>query len=201
QWKVRAHCSAERCDFCGNDCKGWPMLRGTFLLLGAIAVALPLSTMQGQRRPPSAPFTVVEASISEMRGAMEAQRATSRQIVTEYLTRFAMYEDTLHAAITVNRHALEEADALDRERAAGRVRGPLHGIPVALKDNIHTANMPTTGGALAFEGFVPPYEATLTKNLRDAGAIVIAKTGMTELANWVAGPPTPMPGNYNAVLG
>ena len=61
--------------------------------------------------------------------------------------------------------------------------------------------MPTTGGALAFAGYVPPYEATLTKNLRDAGAIIAAKTGLTELANWVAGNPTPMPGNYNAVGG
>src|SRR5205809_6302296 len=61
--------------------------------------------------------------------------------------------------------------------------------------------MPTTGGALAFAGYVPPYDATLTKNLRDAGAIIIAKTGLTELANWVAGNPTPMPGNYNAVGG
>src|SRR5216117_2058281 len=61
--------------------------------------------------------------------------------------------------------------------------------------------MRTTGGALAFEDLVPPYEATITKNLRDAGAIIIAKTGMTELANWVAGAPSPMPGNYNAVGG
>src|SRR5207253_497951 len=60
---------------------------------------------------------------------------------------------------------------------------------------------PTTGGALAFDGLVPPYDATLTKNLRDAGAIIIAKTGMTELANWVAGAPTPMPGNYNGLAG
>ena len=81
------------------------------------------------------------------------------------------------------------------------MRGPLHGIPIALKDNIHTTDMPTTGGALAFAGFVPPYEATLTANLRAAGAIIIAKTGMTELANWVAGAPTPMPTNYNAVGG
>ena len=132
---------------------------------------------------------------------MEQKRVTSRQLVMQYLTRIATYEDKLHAAITVNPHALEEADACDRERAAGHVRGPLHGIPIALKDNIHTTHMPTTGGALAFEGFVPPYEATLTKNLRDAGAIIIAKTGMTELANWVAGAPTPMPGNYNAVGG
>ena len=81
------------------------------------------------------------------------------------------------------------------------MRGPLHGIPVALKDNIHTTDMPTTGGALAFEGLVPPYDATLTRNLRDAGAIIIAKTVMTELANWVAGAPTPMPTNYSAVGG
>ncbi len=136
-----------------------------------------------------------------MRAAMEQGRVTSRELVTQYLTRIAFYEDKLHAAITVNRHALEEADERDRERAQGRIRGPLHGIPIALKDNILTTNMPTTGGALAFDGFVPPYEATLVKNLRDVGAIIIAKTGMTELANWVAGGPMPMPGNYNAVGG
>ncbi len=136
-----------------------------------------------------------------MRTAMEKHRVTSHQIVEEYLTRIAFYEDTLHAALVVNRHALEEADQRDRERAAGHVRGPLHGIPIALKDNIHTTDMPTTGGALAFDGFVPPYEATVTANLRAAGAIIIAKTGMTELANWVAGAPTPMPGNYNAIGG
>src|SRR5207302_1798050 len=81
------------------------------------------------------------------------------------------------------------------------IRGPLHGIPIALKDIVHTTDMPTTGGALAFDGFVPPYEATLTKNLREAGAIIIAKTSLTELANWVAGAPTPMPTNYNAISG
>ncbi len=139
-------------------------------------------------------FTVVESSIPEMRAALEHHKVTSREIVTQYLVRIATYEDKLHAAITVNPNALEEADALDRERAQGRVRGPLHGIPVALKDNVMTTRLPTTGGALAFDGFVPPYEATLVKNLRDAGAIIIAKTGMTELANWVAGAPTPMPG-------
>ena len=62
-------------------------------------------------------------------------------------------------------------------------------------------DLPTTGGALAFDGFIPPYEATITKNLRDAGAIILAKSGMTELANWVAGPPNPMPGGYNALTG
>jgi amidase len=146
----------------------------------------------------SPPFTVFESSIADMQAAMKAGRTTSHEIVQQYLTRIASYEDLLHAAITVNPHALADADTLDRERAQGRVRGPLHGIPIALKDNIHTTTMPTTGGALAFVGMVPPYEATLTKNLRDAGAVIIAKTGMTELANYVT---AGMPTNYNAVHG
>jgi amidase len=146
-------------------------------------------------------FTVVEATIPEMQAAMRAGRVTSRELVLQYLTRIALYEDKLHAAITVNPNALKEAEALDRERAAGRIRGPLHGIPIALKDNIQTTNMPTTGGALAFDRFTPPYEATLTINLRRAGAVIIAKTSMTELANWVASLPTPMPGNYSALGG
>jgi amidase len=163
---------------------------------GLLLFALSIVTAFSQK-----PFHVVEATIPEMRAAMEQKRLTSRELVTQYLIRIATYEDKLHAAITINPRALEEADALDRERAQGKVRGPLHGIPIALKDNIHTTNMPTTGGALAFAGYTPPYEATLTRNLRDAGAIIIAKTGLSELANWVAGVPNPMPGNYNAVGG
>ena len=145
-------------------------------------------------------FDVVEATIPEMRAAMEQKRVTSRELVTQYLVRIAMYEDLLHAAVTVNPNALKEAGERDRERAQGRIRGPLHGIPIALKDNIQTTDMPTTGGALAFAGYTPPYEATLTKNLRDAGAIIIAKATLIELANWVAGAPTPMAA-YNAVAG
>jgi amidase len=172
-------------------------MRTTALILVFLSAGL-----VAQSRPSRAPaFTVVEASIAEMQAAMKDGRATSRSIVTEYLTRIASYEDKLHAALAVNPRALQEADERDRERAAGKVRGPLHGIPIALKDNVHTTDMPTTGGALAFAGYVPPYEATLTANLRAAGAIIIAKTGMTELANWVAGAPTPMPTNYNAVGG
>ena len=118
------------------------------------------------RKPP---FVVVDASIPQMTAALKQGRITSRELVTQSTVRIALYEDRLHAAIVVNPKALEEADALDRERAQHKVRGPLHGIPVAVKDNIQTTNMPTTGGALAFDGFVPPYEATLVKNLRDAG--------------------------------
>ena len=132
---------------------------------------------------------------------MREGRVTSRGLVLQYLTRIALYNRQLNAILTVNRNALHEAEELDRERARGHVRGPLHGIPIALKDNMQTTDMPTTGGALAFDGLVPPYEATLTKNLREAGAVILVKTTMTELANWVAGEPTPMPGGYNALAG
>jgi len=177
------------------------------LIPAIVLIATATLTIRAQNAKPAArpaaakPFTVVEATIPEMRAALEQKRVTSRQIVQQYLQRIGMYEDRLHATITVNPNALKTADERDRERAAGRIRGPLHGIPIALKDNVQTTFIRTTGGALAFENLIPPYDATLTKNLIDAGAIVIAKTGMTELANWVAGAPTPMPGNYNAVGG
>jgi amidase len=165
------------------------------LLLSLLAAQI---AAQGQTKPK---FDVVEATIPQMRSALEKKQISSRELVTLYLARIGMYEDKLHCIITVNPRVLQEADERDRERAQGRIRGPLHGIPIALKDNILTHDIVTTGGALAFEGFLPPYDATLAKNLRDAGAIVIAKTGLSELANWVAGAPTPMPGNYNAVAG
>jgi amidase len=166
------------------------MKRLLFLLL--------LASFSGSAR---AEFNVVEASITDMQQAMQDGRATSRELVQQYLARIAFYDRKLTAVITVNPNALRDADERDRERAQGTLRGPLHGIPIAVKDNIHTTDMPTTGGALAFDGFVPPYEATVVKRLHDAGAVIIAKTSMTELANWIAGPPTPMPGGYNAITG
>ena len=183
-----------------------------FLVLAAVSVGASLSihpqfllVAQSRRAAPSKPdahgagaFSVVEASIPDMRAALEQGRTTSREIVQQYLTRIAMYEDRLNAVIAVNPNALKEAEERDRERAQGKLRGPLHGIPVALKDNIHTTDMPTTGGALAFAALVPPYEATLARNLRDAGAIILAKTQLTELANFIA---SGMPGNYNALTG
>jgi amidase len=173
-------------------------------ILAAFPLVFQLSVAaQARRSAAAAParttqFSVVEASIPEMRTALEQGRTTSREIVQQYLTRIALYEDRLNAVIFVNPDALKQADERDRERAQGKVRGPLHGIPVALKDNIHTTDMPTTGGALAFADLVPPYEATLTRKLKDAGAIILAKTQLTELANFIA---SGMPGNYNALTG
>jgi len=164
------------------------------------ALILALGAVVALAAAPSAPprFTVVEASITDMQRTLQQRRVTSRELVQQSLTRIALYEDRLNAIMYVNPRALEEADERDRERAAGRVRGPLHGIPIALKDNIQTRDMPTTGGALAFAGLMPPYDATVAKNLRDAGAIIIAKTQLTELANWVT---LGMPANYNSLNG
>src|SRR3954471_14488951 len=102
-------------------------------LIVVLAVAL---SAQAPRKPPAPArtFHIIEATIPEMRDAMASGRLTSRALVTQYLARLGLYEDRLHAAILVNPHALDEADRLDRERAAGTLRGPLHGIPIALKD-------------------------------------------------------------------
>jgi amidase len=161
-----------------------------------LALAAAVALAAAPATPPH--FTVVEASIADMQRALQQHRVTSRELVQQSLTRIALYEDRLNAIVYVNPHALEEADARDRERASGRARGSLHGIPIALKDNIQTRDMPTTGGALAFSGLVPPSDAAVTKNLRDAGAIIIAKTQLTELANWVT---VGMPANYNSLNG
>ncbi len=165
--------------------------RPDLLLIAVLLGALFSSCTSSQES-----FDVVEATIPEMQRAMEEGRVTSRALVEAHLLRIALYEERVNAVISINANALEEADRLDQERAEGRVRGPLHGIPVALKDNVHTTHIPTSGGALAFEGFVPPYEATMVTNLREAGAIILAKTVMTELANFMA---NGMPGNYSAV--
>src|SRR5688500_8006014 len=178
------------------------LLLGLFAAATLISVPAPLASQTPRRaatpRPATAPFSVVEASIADLKTALEQGRTTSRAMVQQYLIRIATYEDRLNATIAVNPKALAIADSLDRLRARGVILGPLHGIPVALKDNIHTVEMPTTGGALAFADLMVPYDATLTRNLKEAGAIILAKTQLTELANWIA---SGMPANYNALTG
>ncbi len=174
---------------------------GLAAVLVAVVTAACGGTDSGRPAAPVTPFDVVETDIATIQAALADGSLTSRALTERYLARIATYEDRLNAIITVNPRALEEADAMDRERAAGKVRGPLHGIPIALKDNIHTTDIRTTGGALAFRDLMPPYDATLTANLRDGGAIIIAKTVLTELAHWTAGAPTPMVANYTGVAG
>ena len=170
-----------------------------YFLAGIILLAVAAAACNTPGTPATTtPFSVVEATIPEMQKAMLDGRTSSRHVVEQYLQRIALYNSKFNAVITVNPKALEEADRLDQEHKAGKIRGPLHGIPIALKDNILTTDIRTTGGAIAFEDLMPPYDATLAKNLRDAGAVIIAKTTLTELANFIA---AGMPGNYNAVTG
>jgi len=180
---------------------GRPRLSLATLTMFAALIACEMQEEEIIVRRDAPRFDVIEATIPEIQAAMAEGTLTSRDLTLIYLARIAAYENQFNATIAVNSNALNDADRLDRERAEGNVRGPLHGIPVALKDNIHTTDMPTTGGALAFAGLVPPYEATLTENLREAGAIILAKTVLTELANWVAGDPFESPDNFSSLGG
>jgi amidase len=130
------------------------------------------------------PFPL-EATIAELQDAMDAGRLTSLELVNFYLARIAAYDSTgpaLNAFILVNPAARDEAAALDAERASSGARGPLHGIPVAVKDNLDTADMPTTAGSLALKGFTPSRDAVVVRRLRDAGAVIIGKTNLYEFA-------------------
>jgi amidase len=135
-----------------------------------------------------ATFDVQEKTIDELQAALTSGAVTSRSLVLAYLARIRAYDlqgPRLNALISMNRRVLEIADALDRERAARGARGPLHGIPVVIKDNFETTDMPTTGGSLALTGFMSDRDAFQVKRLRDAGAIIIGKTNLHELASGI----------------
>lgn len=128
---------------------------------------------------------VAESSIADLQKAMSEGRVTSKALVQSYLNRIAAFDQRgtrLNAIITLNPNALREAEALDRERAAKGPRGPLHGIPVIVKDNYSTTDMQTSAGTLALLGFVPSAEAFQVRKLREAGAVLIAKSNLHELA-------------------
>jgi amidase len=126
------------------------------------------------------------ATIADLNAAFARGTLTAESLTQMYLDRIAAYDKqgpTINAVIALNPKALEEARALDAERRAGRIRGPLHGIPIVLKDNFNTRDLPTTGGSQLLEGSIPPADAFVVKKLRDAGAIVLAKTNLSEFAS------------------
>ncbi|MBI2073822.1 MAG: amidase [Gemmatimonadetes bacterium] len=131
-------------------------------------------------------FRVEEATIAEIHQAMTAGRLTARQLVQLYLDRIAAYDKQgpgLNAIVTLNPAALARADSLDEVAArTRRLVGPLHGIPVIVKDNYDTRDLPTTAGSLSLQGSIPPADAYQVKRLREAGAIVLAKSNMAEFA-------------------
>jgi amidase len=128
---------------------------------------------------------VVEATIGDLQRAMSEGRASSVSLTRAYLARIAFYDQqgpTLNTMIRVNPAAEVDAAKMDAERRAGRVRGPLHGVPIILKDNFNTTDMPTTGSTLALASFVPREDAFLVRRLREAGAIIVGKSNLHELA-------------------
>lgn len=136
----------------------------------------------------AAEFAFSEATIEKLQTRMAAGSLTSRELTAAYLARIAEIDKTgpaVNAVIELNPDALAIADELDAERKEGRVRGPLHGIPVLIKDNIATADrMETTAGSLALVGARPPHDAAIVVRLRAAGAVILGKTNMSEWANF-----------------
>lgn len=139
-------------------------------------------------------FNLEEATIADIRAAMASGALTSEKLVDLYVARISAYDRAgprLNSIIAVNPSAKADAAALDKERAEKGPRGPLHGIPVLLKDNVDAVNMPTTNGSAVMKDAIPPEDGSITKALRDAGAIILGKAAMGEFAG----------GSYNSVRG
>ena len=160
---------------------------------GAAAIPGPLGAAPEPRggtalgQPPE-PFALEEVSLGELADAMASGTRTSRSVTQAYLARIAATDrqgPTLRSVIETNPDALDIAEALDRERAAGRVRSLLHGVPILVKDNIDTADrMTTTAGSLALEGSIPVEDSHVAERLREAGVVLLGKANLSEWANF-----------------
>jgi amidase len=150
--------------------------------IGALLLALALAACA---RTPQ--YDIEEKSVAQLQADLTVGAVTSAQLVDAYLSRIAEFDDagpTLNAVLALNPNARADAEALDAERAQGRVRGPLHGIPILIKDNIETADpMATTAGSLALADNITHRDAPAVARLRDAGAIILGKTNLSEWAN------------------
>jgi amidase len=148
------------------------------IVLATLTLVFPMSAINQSK------FEVVEATIGDIHQAMRAGKLTSRQLVEAYLKRINVYDQPtrLNAIVITNPQALAEADKLDQEFKRTKKLRPLHGIPVVVKDNYDTKDLQTTGGSLALKSSIPPDDAFQVKKLREAGAIVLAKSNMAEWA-------------------
>ncbi len=166
----------------------------------ALTFGHPVNAQKGGHQG-TARLDLVEATVPELLKAIQTGLITSEQLVEMYLARIAAYDNAgprLNAFLTVNANAVEQARALDAARHPGIARSPLYGIPVLLKDNVDTADMPTTAGSVALEGSIPPDDAFITKKLRAAGAIILGKATLTEFANFLT---NGMPTGYSSLGG
>lgn len=149
----------------------------------------------------AATFNLEKATIVDINAAFDAGALSSEQLTQLYLNRIDAYEDSgpnINSLLTINPNALETAAALDLERQTTGPRSSLHGIPVILKDNIDTFDLPTTAGSVALEGSIPPNDAFITQQLRDAGVVILGKANLTEYANYLT---TGMPAGYSSLGG
>src|SRR6516165_9300256 len=152
---------------------------GAALLAGGLASFFKESANAGTN------FPFIEMSITQLQAAMAAGQLSATDLVQDYLNRIQQLGPTLNAVIETNTNAIAIANSLDSERKAGHVRGPLHGIPLLVKDNIATNdNMQTTAGSLALYNSKVPADAPLIANLRAAGAIILGKSNLGEWANF-----------------
>ena len=160
--------------------------RCTFFVLTALAIAA--GWLPGLGQQAGSPSDLEEATIASLIGDQQSGRRTARAIAERYLARIDAIDrngPALHSVIELNPDALAIADALDAERKAKGLRGPLHGIPVLIKDNIDTADrMSTTAGSLALEGSIASRDAFIVSRLRAAGAVILGKTNLSEWANF-----------------
>jgi amidase len=146
-------------------------------------------------------FELVEATVPEIRKALKTNVISAERLTRMYLKRIEAYEEAgpgINAYQHINANAVREARHLDNLHHRARSRKPLFGVPVLLKDNIDTADMPTTAGSVALEGSIPPDDAFITRKLREAGAIILGKGTLTEYANFLA---VGMPTGYSSLGG
>jgi amidase len=179
------------------------MKRATIMLLGiAVLAAFLVRTAAAEEHGEgSARLQLVEVTIPEIQHAFQTKLLTSEELVSLYLARIAAYDKTgpaVNAFLFLNPNAEAQARQLDEDRHPGISRSPLYGIPVLLKDNIDTADMPTTAGSVALAGSIPPDDAFIARKLREAGAIILGKGTLTEFANFIA---IGMPTGYSSLGG
>jgi len=157
---------------------GTTLAGGTALLAGGLNWLIPRSSL-------AIAANFIEATIPELQELMSSGMLTSVQLTTSYLERIATFNPLLHAVIETNPDALTIAAALDAERQSGRLRGPLHGIPILVKDNLATADkMQTTAGSLALVGSMVSSDSVVVSRLRAAGAVILGKANLSEWANF-----------------
>ena len=158
---------------------GSPLKVSSLLFWALIA----LSWFFPASRLAAATFDLASATVSDIQAAYSSGALNAEKLTALYLKRIETYEPTLNALLALNPRALDEARALDAERTAKGPRGPLHGIPVILKDNFDTVDLPTTGGFFGLKGSLPLQDSTVVARLRAAGAIILAKANMSEFAS------------------